>query len=71
MTTTFAERLKHAMNEAHMSQSELSSIYQPISFRKESTERRQDFSDGRSLESISGFPDGQGRAAHASPRISG
>ena len=25
MTTTFAERLKHAMNEAHMSQSELSS----------------------------------------------
>ena len=25
MTTTFSERLKHAMNEAHMSQSELSS----------------------------------------------
>ena len=25
MTTTFAERLKHAMNEAHMSQSDLSS----------------------------------------------
>lgn len=77
MTTTFAERLKHAMNEAHMSQSELSSktgitkasISQYLSGKNQP--REQDFSDGRSLESISGFPDGQGRAAHASPRISG
>ena len=76
MTTTFAERLKHAMNEAHMSQSELSSktgitkasISQYLSGKNQPREDKI-FLMAEAL--ISGFPDGQGRAAHASPRISG